>query len=377
MAHLAPVTTFVFRPGGTQKDNVYTDWADLVAKINGVEGRKILEFDDSLSSPCMISPGNWSMTDVMWTGFGPRSGAPRAHVVIPDQNPPVVLFGLRMIGGQIALENRANAKSPISDFADGSNHVHIGTREDCGNPQIFNTGDAPLFDLGTPGSTPPGRKVFFFLQNTLFGIRLNRQGPAAKPLITHNGAECTINFIGQNQTGNHIMKPPAKALFGALSSSTQIGVENINGDGNDFGPVTRIQRLVQPRPPKMAAQSHAQPNNTDPPDGELGQITLPNVLLRCDGNGTNGSGFTVTLPKIAGGFRFSSQDPTFLYTGGQEIIVAEVAGGENLQVRAFPGDTTSPRDTIDGSPDPVHFEAHQARTFASDGLNNWITLVGD
>jgi hypothetical protein len=167
------------------------------------------------------------------------------------------------------------------------------------------------------------------------------------------------------------MKPPAKALFGALSSSTQIGVENINVDGNDFGPVTRIQRRVQPRPPKPPAKSHNQPNSASPADGELGQITLPNVLLRCDGNGSDGNGFTVAIPQIAGGFLFSMQDRTVLYTGGQEIIVAEIAGGDKLQVRAAPG------DTIDGSTAAVNIEAHQARTFASDGWNNWITIVGD
>ena len=138
MAHLAPVIAFVFRPGGNQKDNVYTDWSKLVTKLNSVEGRKILEFDDSLSSPCVIPPGTWNMSDVMWAGFGPRGGVTRSHVVISDVNGPVVLLGLRMIGGQITLENRADGTSPISDFIDGSNHVHIGMRDDCGNTQIFN-----------------------------------------------------------------------------------------------------------------------------------------------------------------------------------------------------------------------------------------------
>jgi hypothetical protein len=161
MAHLAPAITFVFRPGGIQRDNVYTDWSTLVGKLNSVEGRKILEFDDSLSSPCLVPTGTWNMTDVMWAGFGPRAGTPRAHVVISDQGGPVVLVGLRMIGGQITLENRADNTSPISDFVDGTNHVHVGMRDDCGNTQIFNTGDKPLFDLGAPSSTPPGRTVFF------------------------------------------------------------------------------------------------------------------------------------------------------------------------------------------------------------------------
>src|SRR5688572_27700727 len=43
MATIAPVLAFVFRPGGVTDENVYTDWPTLVAQLNGVQGRKILE----------------------------------------------------------------------------------------------------------------------------------------------------------------------------------------------------------------------------------------------------------------------------------------------------------------------------------------------
>jgi hypothetical protein len=280
-----------------------------------------------------------------------------------------------MIGGQITIDNQATATSPISDFVDGpssANHVQIGMRDDCGNAQLLNSGTAPLFDLGNPAPTK-ARNVLFFCQNSLLNIRYRRTPPQSKhPLIAHGGdVGLTINFIGQNQTGDQLVKAPGKALFGALSSSTQIHVDNINGSGNEFGPVTRIQRKVQPQPPLPPARSHLQPPNASPAPGDLGQITLPNVFLRCDGNGSGGAGFTVTLPKIAGGFLFSAQDPMPLYTGGSEIIIAEVAGGQKLQVAASPG------DTIDGSTAAIKIKGHEARTLISDGADNWITIASD
>src|SRR5262249_3879743 len=128
---------------------------------------------------------------------------------------------------------------------------------------------------------------------------------------------------------------------------------------NEFGPVTRIQRKVQPQPPAPPARTM----------GEIGEIDRPNVLLRCDGYGYLFFEFVVTLPNIQSGFSFSAQDPTPLYTGGQEIVIAEVTGGHRLKVRPSAG------NTIDGSTAAVHFRPHQSRTFASDGEYNWITIA--
>jgi hypothetical protein len=57
-----------------------------------------------------------------------------------------------------------------------------------------------------------------------------------------------------------------------------------------------------------------------------------------------------------------------LYTGGQEIVIAEVNGGSKLKV------SPSGSDTIDGETGPVHIGKHGSRTFASDGVSNWITI---
>ena len=50
------MSVFVYRPGGIAGGNVFTNWQPLMAALSGVEGRKILEFDDSLTQ-CEIPAG--------------------------------------------------------------------------------------------------------------------------------------------------------------------------------------------------------------------------------------------------------------------------------------------------------------------------------
>jgi hypothetical protein len=351
---------FVFRPSGTQIGNVFNDWPSLISAMSGVEGRKILEFDDSLVAAdpphCEIPAGQWPMKDVMWAGFGPRPGVPRTVVYILSG---AEFTDLRMIGGQITIVNTVMPPfpSPVSDFSPKGDHVQIGLRDDCGNTQIVNQrteqGNAvPMFDLG---SNP----ALFFVQNCLFVMPLVTQPiTSISPLIRQSaGSKLTLNLLGQNQTGPNLVlsETGASVLFAALSSAAQVAVEqrSITNDGGtfDFGPQGRIQRQVVPRPPA-------------PPATGSQTFNKPNVLIRCDGTSP---GFTQDLPGIADGFTISSGGVK-LYSGGQEVVVAEVVGGSHLKVRPAPG------DTIDGGPGLVHIGKHGSRTFVSDGVSNWITI---
>lgn len=350
---------FVFRPGGTPLPgtNVFNDWFLLMSAMSGVEGRKMLEFDDSLVAPiaaCQIPEGNWSMKDVMWAGFGPRRGRSRTNVAILSG---AEFTDLRMIGGQITIVNQAkgSAHSPVRDFSN-HDHVQIGLRDDCGNAHLVNQGDVPMFDLGV-------NSALFFLQNCLFGMpTTDLEGvpellrvPKPLPLIRHKGpSELTLNLLGQNQTGPNVVlseagEAMAKVLFGALSSAAQVAVHqtNITDHGKlSFGPQGRIQRLLVPLPP-------------DPPAIASQVFSTPNVVVRCNGT----SSFTQDLPGIKEGFLVGNSNSVNLYTGGQEVVVAEVSGGSHLSVRPAPG------DTIDGDTSPVRIGKHGSRTFVSDGVS--------
>jgi hypothetical protein len=348
---------FVFRPAGIPGGNVFTDWQLLITAMAGVEGRKILEFDDSFLPQhpppfCPIPAGVWPMKDVMWAGFGPRPSVPRTTVHISSG---AVFTNLRMIGGQLTIVNLAQSPDPppISDFG-ARDHVHIGMRDDCGNTQLVNKFDVPMFDL-------KGQSALFFLQNSLFGMPTT-DVPNPTPLIRQaTGSVLTINLLGQNQTGPKVVSsaPGASVLFGALSSSAQVAFDQTSITAShgsySFGPQGRVQRLVIPRPPLPATASQT--------------ITTPNALVLCDGTHP---GFTQVLPGIADGFKIggtlTGPLAVSLYSGGQEVIVAEVIGGSKLKV------SPSGSDTIDGDPGPVHIARHGSRTFASDGVSNWITI---
>lgn len=344
---------FVFRPGGPAVENVFNKWQPLIIAMAGVHGRKMLEFDDSLIAPaaCEIPAGVWEMKDVMWAGFGPRQSIPRTTVHILSG---AVFTNLRMIGGQLTITNQAKSPDPppISDFGT-RDHVHIGMRDDCGNTQLVNQFDVPMFDLGT-------QSALFFVQNSLLGMPTT-DVLIPTPLIRQAApSQLTFDLLGQNQTGPNLVSSAcgASVLFGALSSSAQVALDqtsitNSHGDYS-FGPQGRIQRLVIPRPP-------AAPTTTSL------AFTTPNVLIRCDGTHP---GFTQDLTPIGavpGGFVIGNGAVT-LYSGGSEVVVAEVAGGSKLKVRPAPG------ETIDGDTHPVHIGKHGSRTFVSDGVSNWITI---
>ena len=199
---------FVFRPGGPPGGNVFNNWQLLINAMSGVEGRKMLEFDDTPPTPgtpptpCQIPAGNWPMKDVMWAGFGPRQGQPRTNVAILSG---AEFTDLRMIGGQITIVNQAtgNAPSPVRDFSPLRDHVQIGLRDDCGNAHLVNQGDVPMFDLGV-------NPALFFLQNCLFGMPTTGipgvppvlSVPNPQPLIRHKGPSfLTLNLLGREPDG--------------------------------------------------------------------------------------------------------------------------------------------------------------------------------
>lgn len=264
-----------------------------------------------------------------------------------------------MIGGQVTIVNKATATSPIADFRNGD-HVQIGLRDDAGNAELINEGAAPLFHV-------EANSAFFFIQNCIFGVK------SAHPLIryvvpagTSEPMPLVLNLLGQNQTGNNVVEagPGAPVVFGALSPAAQVGVDQsqITSSGGivRFGPVGRIQRQVLPLPPAPAATAPLKPGV------KKHFFTLPNVILRCDGRPP---GFEQRLPSIKNGFTMGVAGLVHVYTGGQEVIVAELEGGALLKVTPEAG------DKIDGVTNAqVRISPHGSRTCISDGVDNWITI---
>jgi hypothetical protein len=325
-------------------------------------GRRILEFDDT-NQTCVIpaDDSTYDMRDVSWAGLGPLTGRPRSKVEIADG---AQFKNLRMIGGQITIINKATTISPISDFGTPSNsnsQVQIGMRDDCGSTHIVNQGTRPLFEVGS-------NRVFFFLQNCLFGVTILGD-VSTSPLIHVNGAnnQLTLNLFGQTNLGENVVHAEgnAQVLIGAFGLGAQIaarqeaitnpdnvpsgsGVLRINAPG-------RIQRQIFP-PLTQPAVSES---------GSAGNLGLPNALIRCDGRKST----VLILPRIVGNDFTVVPGNGALYTGGQELTFAEVMGGSRLSVKPASG------DTIDGRKVLVRIGRRGSRTFVSDGESNWITTA--
>jgi hypothetical protein len=360
---------FVFRPGAAVPKipsfppppiplnllppipNVFNKWSKLMGALNStrVAGRKVIEFDDS-NERCVIpaSDSPYQMKDVSWAGFGPRTGQPRTIVEISDG---ARFENLRMLGGQIMIINRATGESPIADFTDERfDQVHIGLRDDCGSTHVVNQGKAPLFELGS------GRAVFF-LQNCLFGV--SAFGQASRSPLIHvetSKSRLVLNLLGQSVLGPDVVRAEggASVLFGAVSFASQIAAEQEEAKGGvlRISPLARIQREILPVPPALGPV-------------DVGNIALPNALIRCSGL----QPAVQTLPKIVGGFKVVPSDGDVnLYSGGQELVVAEVEGGTGLGVKPSAG------NKIDGRTGGVSIGPHGSRTFVSDGKSNWITV---
>jgi hypothetical protein len=267
-----------------------------------------------------------------------------------------------MIGGQITILNKATKTPPIADFMNGD-HVHIGLRDDAGNTDLINEGEAPLFHI-------EASPAFFFLQNCLFGINAKSAHPLIRYVIPAGTLQperrpLFLNLMGQNQTGPNVVvaSSGAPVVFNALSPAAQVGSpqSQITASGGilRFAPVGRIQRQVLPLPPAAPATGPLLPNVFEQ------FFTLPNVVLRCDGRPP---GFVQPLPRIKDGFTIGL-GAVPMYSGGQEVIVAELEGGPRLRV------APAPDDKIDGVPNAeVKIASHGSRTFVSDGVNNWITI---
>ena len=161
---------FVFQPGGVPLDNVYDDWATLVAAMSVISGPKLLQFDNSFSS-ITIPTGTWSVDDVTWVGRERQGGINIIEVQFADS---AVVTGLRRIRN-LKLTATTSTVAPVNDFADGdifyiedasvlspSNHVldFSGVADGksasiviVDESQILQGGDTPPIELGTNAST--------------------------------------------------------------------------------------------------------------------------------------------------------------------------------------------------------------------------------
>jgi len=158
--------TFIFRPGATATRfdagvPVYTDFLQLYADLQATEGRKVIIFDDSISSPCTIPvlSGSYIFGDTKWSG-GDFSVGDNNGVVVTFAagalvaTPPVAFEGLEIslpVGVATPFVYGSNSKIPMVN-------CRFSTIA-AGQPMFSITGTQTVFYLHNTRFAPGGGVV--------------------------------------------------------------------------------------------------------------------------------------------------------------------------------------------------------------------------
>lgn len=134
------VSTFVFRPGGVKKENVYTDWDELYTRIQETQGPLTVQVDTSLGA-AVISGGSapYDLSRVRLVGRDVDQGVTSILGVA------ALLSRMPIVGAGVALTNQDVAPVYVSS---GGDIVLVDERGG-----IFGNASAPLIDVNAGAMT--------------------------------------------------------------------------------------------------------------------------------------------------------------------------------------------------------------------------------
>lgn len=312
-----PRTTFVFRPGGTATQNVYTTWPTLMTALDSVQGGKTILFDDSLSSPCTIPAGGpYAMADTEWLAL---NGGPSVAITV---SAGVSFTGLRRFRGNMSVT--CEAVGPISDFV-ANDQVFLSE----GANIVANGAGVPMFD----GAAIPGAiTVTFFLDsNATFGgggftDEVIDWTFVGSTLALSLGSGVVINPNTLNVDIGVVLSPIYRSTSATISG-TQIGVLGTVLPSN----LTRLRWI--------------------PHDANGATLAGIGEIVRCD---SSGAGFIVTLPLITA------------FNANQMVIVKNVTNSANVITIDGNG-----AQTVDGAANTTIAAGFGSVTLINDGISNW------
>jgi hypothetical protein len=362
-----PNAVVVFRPGGTAGGNVYTTWASALAALALVNGKKTLQFDDSITSPIVLPTGSFDMTDTEWIGARPPNDS-SVQVTISDGTS---LPNLYQLGSDLTITNLNATTAPVVIPAGASVTIEIGFSPSGAYTQLVNNGAAPFFDCSAGGA---GFFAFFRVQGRFSGTSPMVSFGAAAPtsalgnagIILLDNAQIYSNmFAGTNGAQMlTLLYAGTTATFGNIASSVFAGTVVQPKPNGGFGSPGFERQWLIPAPPTVPSIAPLAVV-----DG-LGMGTL----LRFN---TTAAAIAQTLPKIKSASTTSGVNPAstpgitdgVLISTGIPVTVKNQVGANDVNVSPTAG------DTIEGSATPVAVPPGGSTTFVSDGQSNWIIIA--
>ena len=320
----APRQNFIFRPGGVAVDNVYTDWATLVAALSTVAGFKTLEFDPTAQGSDIVIPvgGPYDMTEVEW--FAAQENAlGTAFQVVVDIPEGVTFTNLRRFRGDLLVNVQATATVPDTTLSDNETIFF-----DDGAQLAQDGGTVPLWD-GSGLSAAEGVIISLGEDAGIQGGGPLLDLPVANTRVTVNMG---VNAIVGSNSISGVATTSIFLFSNAGSSVFDVSQPNFLGTLTDT-PNTNVRMLVD-----QAAQN-----------ATINMVR--NQIARAD---TTAGDITCNLPAAAG-------------LRGQFAGVVNEAGANNAVVTAGVG------DNVDGA-GTQNVAAGARALFVSDGLLTWLRI---
>ena len=313
VASPAPVTCFVYRPGGVPVANVYTTWPTLMAAVATVDGCKEILVDDSIAA-AFTTAGIWDLTETTLLG---DLSLGSALTVIEG----TILNGLRNIADRLTV-TFTGVTPPVADFVVAPFELFVIER----GARIVSAG-GPFLQM-----TAATGLVVTFLHGGGFdpGAVVADVAIAGATLIVQVGDKGVLSTATVSSVlGSVFVIEPF--VSSADLSESQPGVLGTQLFSND----TRARFTIIP--------------------GIAGAYGAgPNELVECD---ASGGPFPVTLP------------PAFNNRGRHVCVKKTVSTGNAVTI--LPGGG----DTIDGGASAVLAALLGSIVLVSDGVSNWDVVV--
>jgi hypothetical protein len=311
-----PFNILVFRPGGTAGENVFTDWTLLMGALAGLQGTRVIQFDDSLVSPIIIPVGGpYDMTGVTWSTVPDHL----VQVQIPEG---ASFTKLRTFTDRIHVRFTGTTP-PIADFTFSDELVTIDN-----GAELSASGAGPMINVvGSNATFFVGAQAGFFL----IAHAVVNVGAAVTVSVFMQGSESTLaasTFSGiVGATLNLVLATSAPFVY-STSQAAFLGTLSAQNASRTFNfPITPIVA------------------NT-----VLGSVATSQLVLV----DPTGGAFALTLPAAA-----AVRAETIL-------IVNAGASANNVTVTAGAG------DNINGAATSVQAGAHFVLRVTSDGVNTWF-----
>ena len=362
-----PGINLVFRPGGVQAGNVYTSWTDLMAALALVQGWKILEFDDSIVTPCVIPPGVWDMTNVEW--FGEISSASLAVAVTISDGASFTNW--HKASGKLVITNLNTVTAPVIVAPVGATArflFELG-RSPLGDlPQIVNSGAAPFFDCTalTAGQS--------------FQLRMESQISGTSPAIQFGASPGQLNlalYESRIFAGMIAGTNPAAVMTCALFWGTSL----IGRQATWAGTIRRGQPNLAPQAIGGGLTPFVRTLMFPAPVNQLPAPPSPVALTPATGSGMNvtyrlnaaAGAIAQVLPLIraaAPPIGAPLQVPGVINSEGMIVIIREFSGVNGVSLTPAAG------ETIEGGPGPLLVPPGGSRILQSDGISDWRVIAG-